>query len=204
MHIHRTCKASCAAFLSPPSSHGGRAMTSWRGVEPPHPETRMTTHPRGRPNRSAFAALAGLAAVAAIIGSPSPAAAQEVKLRAVRIAAADPAKLAEFYTAAFGFREIRRIAGDGFLEVIMKTGSDSVAAAANPDASLVIITRPPDLQMGGLGHVILGVADVSDSLDHAVEKGASRFRDPKPAGGGAAYAFLKDPEGNQVELLGPD
>ncbi|MDZ4762808.1 MAG: VOC family protein [Alphaproteobacteria bacterium] len=138
------------------------------------------------------ALILGLAATALTAGA---ALAQEpATLRASRIGAADPAKLAEFYTAAYGFQEVRRINGDGFLEVIMRA-KDAPAGAA----SLVIITKSENLQMGGLAYVILGVTDLARSVAATEAAGGTVFRKPKAPT--ARYVMMKDPEGNQIELL---
>jgi predicted enzyme related to lactoylglutathione lyase len=53
--------------------------------------------------------------------------------------------------------------------------------------------------MGGLPYLILGVADLQRSIDATKAAGGTLFREPKTAQ--ARYAMVKDPEGNQIELL---
>lgn len=129
---------------------------------------------------------------------------QQASVRAVRISAEDPAALAGFYTLAFGFNETRRITGDTFLEIIMNAGGapQTSAAAAAGGATLVIITRPARFQPQNLANVILDVKSVAGSIEAAERAGGTLHRPAKTTRTGATYAFILDPAGNQIELLG--
>jgi lactoylglutathione lyase len=146
-----------------------------------------------------FAALA----FAAATSLPPAALAEEpdVRVRAVRIAATDPEAAAGFYSAAFGMHEIRRINGQGFVEIVMNTGADVEAARQNPHAPIVLMTRPAGFDAGGMAYLLLNVRDMAAALDKVEAAGGTLSREPKTAASGVSYAFVKDPEGNQIELL---
>jgi predicted enzyme related to lactoylglutathione lyase len=122
-------------------------------------------------------------------------------VRSFRLAATDPETVAGFYKAAFGMHEIRRITGQGFIEIVLNSGATVEAARANPRAPIVLMTRPKDLQVGAMAGVILNVADMSSAIASVKAAGGTVFREPQKTQSGASYAFIKDPEGNQIELL---
>lgn len=127
-----------------------------------------------------------------------PAAAQEIaSLRASRLGAADPVKLAGFYETAFGFTLLRRIDGPTYVEMVLRA-KDAPAGAA----SLVLMTRPRDQQVGGFPYLLLGVTDVDKAIDAAIHAGGAKLTEPKD-GPGVRYAMIRDPEGNQIEVLKP-
>jgi predicted enzyme related to lactoylglutathione lyase len=161
--------------------------------------------------RTLAAALALLIIPAACVTSHTPVQAPPVAarpadppifVRSIRIAATDVPSAAEFYKKAFGMHEIRRIEGETFLEIVLNTGATVEAARANPRAPIVLMTRPKDLQVGAMANLILNVADMEAAIASVQAAGGTLFRAPQRSGAaGATYAFVKDPEGNQVELL---
>ena len=141
-----------------------------------------------------------LAALIVSLSLPAigPAAAQEVaSLRAARLGASDPVRLATFYETAFGFTLLRRIDGPTYVEMVLRA-RDTPAGAA----SLVLMTRPKDQQVGGFPYLILGVTDVDKAITAAITAGGSKLMEPKD-GPGVRYAMIRDPEGNQIEVLKP-
>ncbi|NWG46739.1 MAG: VOC family protein [Alphaproteobacteria bacterium] len=143
----------------------------------------------------AAVALALISAMVTLVPS-GPAAADPVsaQLRASRLGALDPEALGAFYETAFAFTTVRRIEGKGWLELIMRAKDAPLEAA-----SLVIITRSPDLQMGTLPYLILGVPSLEDGIAAAVAAGGSLHQPPR--GEATRYAMIFDPDGNQVELI---
>lgn len=141
--------------------------------------------------------LAGLA----LATLAAPAWGEDIFVRSVRIAATDVPKAAEFYKAAFGLHEVRRLEFPTLMEIILNDGASPEAAAKSPHAPIVIMTRPKDHDGGAMASVILSVSDMDAAIARAEAAGASVFRKPAKLADGTQYAFLKDPEGNQVELL---
>ena len=145
--------------------------------------------------RKTLSILLGLGLMTA---SVTVAAAQEVaQMRAARLGASDPVKLATFYETAFGFTLLRRIDGPTYVEMVLRA-RDAPAGAA----SLILMTRPGDLPVGGFPYVILGVSDVDRAVAAAIANGGTKVSEPRD-GAGVRYAMIKDPEGNQVEVLMP-
>ncbi len=62
--------------------------------------------------------------------------------------------------------------------------------------------RPFDVHEQGIRHVCLQDRDVTPFFDRHVEAGASWHARPAGLGTGALYAYIRDPEGNILELEG--
>jgi lactoylglutathione lyase len=60
-----------------------------------------------------------------------------------------------------------------------------------------------DYQIGtGFGHIAINVADVSQAVEVAKQLGVEVIRDAGPMNAGETMvAFLKDPDGYEIELL---
>lgn len=146
------------------------------------------------------ALLLGISCVAA----PAPAFAQEtgVKVRSVRVLAKDVEALAEFYSAAFGMSETRRpVDTPQFREIVLNSGSTPELAKQATTTPIVIATRRNDPPAGGLAALILEVPDMDKAIERATNAGAKLMRPVAKSAEGLSYAFLTDPEGNQLELL---
>jgi predicted enzyme related to lactoylglutathione lyase len=52
-----------------------------------------------------------------------------------------------------------------------------------------------------LASLILGVPDLDSVIASAKANGGSLMRPPSKSAAGLSYAFIKDPDGNQIELL---
>lgn len=141
-----------------------------------------------------------LALAANLLGA---AAAEEgVFVRSVRVAATDPVKAAVFYEKAFGMSEVRRIEFPTLIEIVINAGATKEAAAANPHAPIVIMTRPKDLKdLAPMANIILSVSDLDKTIAAVEAAGGTLFRKTNKLADGTTFAFVKDPEGNQVELL---
>jgi lactoylglutathione lyase len=76
---------------------------------------------------------------------------------------------------------------------------------AAPEAASVELTYNYDgrtYEMGDAwGHLAARVDDLDGAWDRLMERGAEDYRDPESCGGN--YAFTKDPQGHEVELVTP-
>ena len=124
-----------------------------------------------------------------------------IHLRSVRVPVSDVEAGAEFYRTAFGMREIRRLGAGRSLQIVMNTGATLEAATANPRSPLVIVNRPEGLEVGGLAALIISVPDVDAVLAAVVDAGGTVVRPKVAIPDGPTFGFVRDPEGNQLELL---
>ena len=142
----------------------------------------------------------------AIVAGTTFAAAQDraIHVRAIRVLATDPEALAIFYAKAFGMSETRRpMNTPTFKEIVVNTGATAAEAQAAASTPIVIATRPKDAPAGALASLILEVADIEKAIAAVKANGGSLFR-PVAKTAGLLYAFVKDPDGNQIELLMPE
>ena len=142
---------------------------------------------------------------ACLIAGASAALAQEsgIQVRSVRVLATDPEAIATFYKKAFGMSETRRVGdtpGSTFKEIIINSGSTPDLAKKSTAAAIVIATRPKDAPAGAMASLILEVPDLNKAIEAAKAAGGSLMR-PAGKSGTLMFAFLKDPDGNQVELV---
>ena len=150
-------------------------------------------------------AVIAAALVALSFASAAPAFAQEagIEVRSIRVLASDPEALAKFYSAAFGMSETRRPANSAtFREIVLNSGSTPELAKASKATPIVITTRrATDPKAGGIATLILQVPDMDAAIKRAEAAGAKLMRPVAKTAEGLSYAFLTDPDGNQVELL---
>jgi predicted enzyme related to lactoylglutathione lyase len=151
-------------------------------------------------NRHAAAVFGALA-----LSVAAPAFAQEtgIEVRSIRVLAGDPESLATFYANAFGMSETRRPANsDAFKEIVLNSGSTPELARASQATPIVITTRrATDPRPGGIAILILDVPDMDKAIARAEKAGAKLMRPAAKSAEGLSYAFLTDPEGNQIEFL---
>jgi predicted enzyme related to lactoylglutathione lyase len=135
----------------------------------------------------------------------APAFAQEtgIEVRSIRVLAGDPEALAKFYSAAFGMSETRRPVDTAtFKEIVLNSGSTPDLAKKATSTPIVIATRRAgDPKAGGMAALILQVPDMDAAIKRAEAAGAKLMRPVAKTAEGLSYAFLTDPDGNQVELL---
>jgi predicted enzyme related to lactoylglutathione lyase len=146
---------------------------------------------------AACLALGGLSAAA-------PAFAQEtgITVRSVRVLATDVEALAKFYAEAFGMSETRRPANSAtFKEIVLNSGTTPELAKAAKSTPIVIATRGKDMPAGAMASLIVEVPDMDKAIERATKAGAKLMRPVAKSAEGLSYAFLTDPDGNQVELL---
>ncbi len=122
-------------------------------------------------------------------------------LRSVRVPVSDVEAGAAFYKNAFGMNEIRRLGAGNSLQIVLNTGDSLEQAESNPHSPLVIVNRPEGLQVGVLAALIMNVPDVDAAIAAVVDAGGTIVRPKMSIANGPTFAFVKDPEGNQLELL---
>ncbi|MDP3738459.1 MAG: VOC family protein [Hyphomonadaceae bacterium] len=155
-----------------------------------------------KPIRTGLAALVlGISGVA--VAAPAFAQETDVTVRSIRVLATDPEALAKFYATAFGMSETRRpVQSPAFTEIVLNSGSTAELAKAAKSTPIVIATRRAnEPKAGGMAALILEVPDMDKAIERATKAGAKLMRPVAKSGEGLSYAFLTDPDGNQVELL---
>jgi predicted enzyme related to lactoylglutathione lyase len=125
-----------------------------------------------------------------------------IHVRAIRVLAADPESVATFYEKAFGMSETRRAANSAtFKEIIINSGGSPAAAKSAQSTPLVIATRPKDAPAGAMPSLILQVPDINAAIELVKAAGGTVARPPTKSGQDLMYSFVKDPDGNQIELV---
>lgn len=125
-----------------------------------------------------------------------------VSVRSIRVLATDPEALAKFYAQAFGMSETRRPVDTAtFREIVLNSGSTADLAKKSTATPIVIATRGKDMPAGAMAALILSVPDMDAAIARATNAGAKLMRPAAKSGEGLSYAFLTDPDGNQIELL---
>ncbi|MEQ1779766.1 MAG: VOC family protein [Hyphomonadaceae bacterium] len=125
-----------------------------------------------------------------------------VSVRSIRVLATDAEALAKFYAQAFGMSETRRpVQSATFTEIVLNSGSTAELAKKSTATPIVIATRGKDMPAGAMAALILSVPDMDAAIARATAAGAKLMRPVAKSGEGLSYAFLTDPDGNQIELL---
>ena len=100
--------------------------------------------------------------------------------------------------------ETRRPANTAtFKEIVINSGSTSEKAKMATTAAIVIATRPKDAPAGAMASLILQVPNLDKAIESAKANGGILLRPPGKSGEGLNFAFVKDPDGNQIELVMP-
>ena len=105
----------------------------------------------------------------------------------IAILAAEPAKLAEFYQNAFGFKEIARSGENG--EAIYVS-----------DGHINLALLPARNRREGIFHFGIQVEDVKGAAQAALSAGATGGKAELPRDGRFAETFVLDPVGTRVDL----
>jgi lactoylglutathione lyase len=106
----------------------------------------------------------------------------------------------EWYQGNFGWEETGRWEADTFTNVYL-----GPADAHEEGATLEVTYNHGDhsYEMGDAwGHIALRVRDVEAAYAELMDAGVEDYRDPESCGG--SYAFVKDPDGHEVELVERD
>ncbi len=107
-----------------------------------------------------------------------------------------------FYQDHFGYEEIGRWEADTFTNVFLK------APDAHDDGAALELTYNHDdrtYDMGdSWGHIAVRVPEdeLESSYQQLVDEGVEDYRDPESCG--HRYAFVKDPDGHEIELVKRD
>lgn len=148
-----------------------------------------------------FVKLAG----AIVLGTATLVGAQEspVRVWGVRVLATDVEALATFYAKTFGLSETARPVNSATSkEVILNVGATPDIARKATATPVVIFTRPASAPAGAMASLILSVADLEKTIEAVIANGGTLMRPPgRNAVMNLRYAFVKDPDGNQIELL---
>jgi catechol 2,3-dioxygenase-like lactoylglutathione lyase family enzyme len=111
------------------------------------------------------------------------------RLRHLAIVTSNQQKLANFYKAAFGMKEVKGIGEALYL-------SDGYF-------NLALIEKTPDLKVGeGLYHFGFEVDDIEGLKNVLQEAGASSKVEPRPKNRDAEFR-VHDPDGNAIDLATP-
>ena len=106
----------------------------------------------------------------------------------------------EWYTGHLGYEETGRWEADTFTNVFLQ------APDAHDDGALLELTYNHDgrsYEMGDAwGHIAVRCDDVYDAYEELLDSGVEDYRDPDSCGG--SYAFVKDPDGHEVEVVERD
>jgi len=110
----------------------------------------------------------------------------------------DPENVIDFYKEAFGFELRRKSEKDTFTLYFLRIPGQDV------DLELTYNHGEDDrYEKGeGFGHIAIRTDDdqsLQEAYDKAVEAGGEDYRPPEECLG--HYAFVKDPEGYEVEIL---
>ena len=125
-----------------------------------------------------------------------------IHVRTIRVLAADPEAIATFYEKAFGMSEIRRpVTTATFQEIVVNSGSTVDLAKQATTTPIVITTRPKDAPAGAMASLILQVPNIDKVIESVKRHGGTVMSPPRKSSTGAIVAFVKDPDGNQIELL---
>ncbi|MFB6196330.1 MAG: VOC family protein [Haloplanus sp.] len=106
----------------------------------------------------------------------------------------------DWYQSHFDYEEKDRWAAEDF--TIVYLGPEGM----HEEGAMLELTYNHDggpEEMGDAwGHIAVRVEDVYDAYDELMDAGVEDYRDPDSCGG--EYAFVKDPDGHEVELVERD
>ncbi|WP_313692805.1 VOC family protein [Halorarum halobium] len=106
----------------------------------------------------------------------------------------------DFYQGHFGYEEKGRWDAETFTNVHLGPPD------AHEDGATLELTYNHDgrsYEMGdGWGHIAVRVDDVHDAYEELMDAGVEDYRDPESCGG--RYAFVKDPDGHEIEIVQRD
>ena len=105
-----------------------------------------------------------------------------------------------WYTDFLGYEELGRWEADTFTNVFLQAPGAHEAGAA---LELTYNHDGRSYTMGDAwGHIAVRVADVHAAYAELTERGVEDYRDPASCGG--SYAFVRDPDGHEIELVERD
>ena len=123
---------------------------------------------------------------------------------------ADLERSLHFYTQILGMREYGRYPGEGSQKDVALTFATDVGGAEPTDSGAMLLLIPREAGAGPVQHgdahsrIALGVPDVPGVVASAKQAGHEVTREPtRIADGNRWVAFVRDPDGYHLELLGP-
>lgn len=106
----------------------------------------------------------------------------------------------DWYQNHFGYEELGRWEAETFTNVFLQ------APDAHDDGATLELTYNHDgrtYDMGDAwGHIAVRTSDVYAAYEELMDAGVADYRDPDSCGG--SYAFVKDPDGHEIELVERD
>ena len=140
-----------------------------------------------------------------ILGAATVALAQDggIQVWGVRVLATDVETVATFYEKAFGMSEVARPVNSATTkEIILNFGQNPDLARRAATIPIVIYTRPASAPAGAMPSLIVRVPDLDKAIDAVKANGGTLTRPPGRNGVvNVSFAFVKDPDGNQIELV---
>ena len=109
------------------------------------------------------------------------------RIRHIAILAQDPAKLADFYKASFGFKEVARSGENG----------DAIYVS---DGHINLALLPARNRTEGIFHFGIEVEDVQSAVETALSAGGRGGKTQLPKDGRFAETFVVDPVGTRVDI----
>ncbi|MEJ0038228.1 MAG: VOC family protein [Gammaproteobacteria bacterium] len=150
--------------------------------------------------RTIATGLVGLGATLLLAGATARAA--DISLMAGRVGAVDVPKVAKFYAATFGLKEVNRFEFPTMIEILMNFGDSVDAAKKNTGPQVVIMQRKSDDVQDAIPHLIFHVADMAKTVAALKAAGGKMDADPKPFGKTTTViGMATDPAGNKIELI---
>jgi len=140
---------------------------------------------------------------------------------AVGIVVSDVEKAAQFYKNAIGFTEVpgfdvsKEMGGDTGVSDYQAFQIRALVLGDEPNASRIKImefSEAPGKKVDnrfihsslGFSYLTISVSDMTAALERAKKAGVVPVKEPYQLGTGNYYlTFVKDPDGNFIELLGP-
>jgi predicted enzyme related to lactoylglutathione lyase len=111
-------------------------------------------------------------------------------------------RLARFYQAAFGLKEIDRV-GQPVTEIIMRYGTSTASAKAGSSPEFLLTHRDGAID-DSMPHAVFRVSDLDATVASARNAGGTLRGDVRPVKIGdmsLRLAMMADPEGNVLELM---
>jgi len=146
-----------------------------------------------------------LTLVAVMLSTATAARAQApaVQVWGVRVLATDAEAVAAFYEKAFGMSEVTRPVNSATTkEILLNFGATPDIAKKAATAPIVIYPRPANTPAGAMPSLILRVQDLDKAMESVKAAGGTVVRPPgRNAVVNVSYVFVKDPDGNQIELV---
>ncbi|WP_371372473.1 lactoylglutathione lyase [Thalassotalea aquiviva] len=127
-----------------------------------------------------------------------------MKILHTMIRVTDLDKSIAFYTQVLGMKELSRFDNPQYKYTLVFVGYDDQEGASTIELTYNWDTTQYDMG-NAFGHVALGVADIYTTCDQIKALGGKVTREPGPLKGGRTHiAFIKDPDGYQIELIQED